>query len=1711
MPWPWDDSPAQPDPSKEPRFDVDALSPMMKRQVVRPYLPSPDEILAEKQRQEEENDKGILATILGLPEKVFFGQAIKGGVRGYAEEGAMGALKGFAQGTPFAFLYDFINDAWDGEDVSRETSFAQIRSAFGEKDVEGGWTNGLINLFGEIALSPIELFAAPFALTKAGMVAGKVATSGETLAKALEMGHRAGLTLKVPFTKLALETNLGFKSGFILQAKMLDGIGDLIRKNPLTKAVGKVFEASWNLPTLDTGARVKQAFEAADVGKRKFMTAAELAFNQLPLETRRIAHDQGYGAILTTLSEIGAGKVDFAGSVEGGVKALMEADVTLRAARRDAILASDPVLSELWNKALGGDDASIRTLYGKYSHLPLTDSMLERAGLQAREGVELSMIGTVTDREKAIDAVFAQTPKNLIEGGPYRVGEGRDAAKRAMPPGSTNVTLGQAERADIAQTVKGEYDAVLLGARDKVAKDYVRLMDDIRSGKVKQADVDLWLSFHRNQMTKIGLSDIANGFMSESLEPFLGLYAPHIVSEEASRLISEQVKTVFKKHDYGVRRDLRDMLAVEANAVLRDFGSKATGFFSTKELKAFEKKGHVAVMQKLFDVPFIRKLRKMDANAAEALLAFHDEDTFFRIAPVDNLFKRLGSSADKQALRTFQLAAFNDGSPLVDEVISVGDFAKRQGDFGPDSVFVLETKSGADALNRGEAVMEYGIKPEHAATFENVSFAARENFYAQTQAAGINAENALEDLRRSRNLHEGALDDELKVTEGELLATDRMKGSIRDLKNAKDAEREMREVLAFHKRKSSRRALTTENMFAQQKYAEIRSSVENEWRELGLTSGRSVAPGQVIRPKKGYLYRSFDSVDDLKPSPFRPGSGWREDLPSDAPENMKVGWNPKGKAASQTFKWANLDRGFLVEFKAPSAADDVVSGGAYKNLGSKDWSTPVGRSGEPERIFISDDSPPLPEDIKALRDAFPNVEIVEVPSVFGPKDKPRYVGETNYFVGGKSLGSRAGNADFERAVSEAVERKYQDALAHRQWAEGMVDVHRGSIDSILDEIEEESYRVSGGYKAQRKLVVKQGQETQQNVRRAYSRTTDVIASLRSRGLDPQRVVLEAATQRRIRENGVMALDEAKATVVGAKPDGTPITLYDRVFARLDPNTKIKVVKRDVWDGYKGFVDDMRKPDPWRTHGVGRTLDHIKSTWAAHTIYGPLFAATRVRNLMQNAIQQMQAGIFSPGAQMESASISNALRKMIGGDATAFNALATRTMAGTNLTLRQVLDLAIENGAMNYAPAYAAEVGMAAHAATRGTVQGAARDLGNYLRTDPVKAIGDVILPPFFRKGAADSPMYRFGAQMESGLDQWQRLAAFMGGLKKGMSPEASGQAVRKWLYDSTLPLTYTERSLFRRVMPFYSFQKYALRTTAEMYLTRPATITSMEKARQVVNENNGVENMETVLPPFVTEQFGIVTRRDKDGPKVMLFGGWFNIGEAAAVADAFERDHTMSGGNTFAESSIIRYVMNKAHPAIRAAVEQVANRNFMSDRPITQPGDTHGEMFGIVMPKRMIRTVQQMRFLNELDKLNVFNFGEFKSIVDGVTRSATGGPEQTVLERFLGSAFSPAPFPGERPIRVEQEGQYRQAKAEESLRRTKGLLLRRIAQPDSMPTKATDIRNLGDEYRKVAAEALRRQGAMSEFDTLKTKADAQRLRRLQLTRLAGTGQAREAR
>lgn len=1443
-------------------LEPDDLSRSMRDAIFAQLAPSVESVNAAEDEQDSGGALGTIGTILSIPEKALFGQAIKGAVRGGIEGGVGGAVEGFLRGTPFAFLAEALGAG----DVARETSFADIREATGATDAREGWANFFLNLAGDIALSPLELLATPFGLTAKGSKAVLDKTAKASLAKAIASGERAALVFKVPFAKNAFAaTNLGFKSGPMLVGQALDAIGGFVRTNAVTGPVVRLFSHAAATKDPEVAARAARAVASLDETRRTFGAQTLMAYQDgVSPAGKALVESGAYGGLITTLTEFGIDKIDDLGSFDDAVLKLRNADVTLRTARREALLAQpgSTRFKKLWFKATFGDQEAIRAIYHQFDRIPLTPGMLESAGLAAREGVERSWVtANESLAAKLDDAVRGVRPES--GSGVYK----RFAESEASRPGSAATAA--------------------VGAREKLVGEYQKLVGEIEAGTVDKAGLDSFLSFHRQQMIRFGRADIAAGFLNESVEPFLGLYAPHIMSPEAMNLIEDHFAATLSKYGYTHSRKLRDMLAVEINAVAEDFGTRATGFASLKKLRETRPE---SVLGAIFDRTFLKQLRKVDPGAAE----------FFQILPVHNVFTRSAATAERLAKRSFGKTFFADDSPAVLEVLTPEDFTRRAEEFltpGSDHVAVLETRAAVAGKTRAEA-LELASGPEVAAQYEVASWQIREDTLRQMGDVRRRSGDALTELRQVRDLTSSSKSEMLKTRKDELLASHNYK---RALNAVADQEREVaaaKSLLRLHKKRG--------------------------------ISGRGKVTGDA----------------------------------------------------------------------------DMVY--AYDQLRAK------------------------------------------------------------------SVGKRT----FDELTAD-LKSKIDDAESVLRGRRVMADAQRAAIDDFLDDVSEQIDLTIGGFKQEIKDVAARRNEAVESLLADKTRRLDLVEKIRKAGLSERELAREMVLQRQYAAHGVMALDEAARIPI---EDGKR-TLLDRLRERATADTRVKIVSRESFDAYRRIADDFARPDFLQENGLVRFLDQLKTAWAGHTIYNPLFLQTRVRNFLQNQVAAASGGLGTFGGHFEAQEAMSALRKSMKGDAGAMDALRGRFVKGTQISLYDALQTARQRGVIG-AGGYAFEAGLTVEQAAmrtgRGTLKDAVTDLPSLLIPDVRGALRGKV------RGVQDSFWLRKGHAIESTLDDHSRLAAYMAGLRKGLEPEAAAREVRRWLYDASNPMTWTERTLFRRLMPFYSFQKYAVGQMADLLLTKPGTVTTFEKMRRNKFEADGLDakTLDTVLPRYIADGYGIPYRNTERGPEFAMFGTFLPVGEVAKIASAFDSQFTDPNGGGSA-NPFLRYFFGNMHPALRGAAEAVFQRDFYADRPIEDfPGQTQ-EMFGIAMPKQMVRWAQQLRFVNEINRLNILNVAEMKVMLNAVDRGAEKA-EVGALDRLASSAFSPVPLPRVNVIDVGHEADYRRAKLEEAIRSTKGRMIRRAIGP-AKATSAADLSALQTQYANQAAGLRRLERAQDKYEGTRTE------------------------
>ena len=204
--------------------------------------------------------------------------------------------------------------------------------------------------------------------------------------------------------------------------------------------------------------------------------------------------------------------------------------------------------------------------------------------------------------------------------------------------------------------------------------------------------------------------------------------------------------------------------------------------------------------------------------------------------------------------------------------------------------------------------------------------------------------------------------------------------------------------------------------------------------------------------------------------------------------------------------------------------------------------------------------------------------------------------------------------------------------------------------------------------------------------------------------------------------------------------------------------------------------------------------------------------------------------------------------------------------------------------------------------------------------------------------------------------------------------------------------------------------------------------------------------------------------RDKSGA-ITLDDGYGNTGSCKSAITFIDGD-----------KGILRYIVGNMHPVIRAGIEQAFGRDLYSDKPFT---DSPRELFGISMPPTAVRFAQQLRFVNEINRLNLLNLNEFKVMIDAVDRQSAEA-QSSFGSKLASSAFSPLPKPRAKVVDVGKEGRYRQALDDQQLRSAKSRIIR-AAVGKAGPTTEDEIALAQEQFAEAAARTRRRDRISNQY------------------------------
>ena len=219
--------------------------------------------------------------------------------------------------------------------------------------------------------------------------------------------------------------------------------------------------------------------------------------------------------------------------------------------------------------------------------------------------------------------------------------------------------------------------------------------------------------------------------------------------------------------------------------------------------------------------------------------------------------------------------------------------------------------------------------------------------------------------------------------------------------------------------------------------------------------------------------------------------------------------------------------------------------------------------------------------------------------------------------------------------------------------------------------------------------------------------------------------------------------------------------------------------------------------------------------------------------------------------------------------------------------------------------------------------------------------------------------FKFGGVIEDNA----RIAHFLWRLDKGDTPAKAALSVKRYLFDYVTGLTDFERSVMRRVFPFYAWTRFNVPLQAQALVNNPRPFVRLAEVVNTVKATEPDARLDIVdkrlIPEFIREQVGIPIRTDENGnPEYFLLGGWLPAGDLEILtrpSGPFDR------------------AVQLLSPFIKEPIEQLTNFDLFLKRKIEEfPGEKQKvrTLLGTFnVRRRVVKVFRVIRALSEVDRL----------------------------------------------------------------------------------------------------------------------------------------------
>ena len=245
-----------------------------------------------------------------------------------------------------------------------------------------------------------------------------------------------------------------------------------------------------------------------------------------------------------------------------------------------------------------------------------------------------------------------------------------------------------------------------------------------------------------------------------------------------------------------------------------------------------------------------------------------------------------------------------------------------------------------------------------------------------------------------------------------------------------------------------------------------------------------------------------------------------------------------------------------------------------------------------------------------------------------------------------------------------------------------------------------------------------------------------------------------------------------------------------------------------------------------------------------------------------------------------------------------------------------------------------------------------------------------------------------GKRTGEALENNARIANFLDGLNKGMTPAEAAARVKKTLFDYS-DLTEAEQAVFKRLMPFYTWTRKNIPFQVEGMIKHPGKYKAVDTLRQEIEAAVDKEDKnERYLASWMVENYPTKVKVDEKTGEARYFimGGWLPAADVWKLAAAPKR-----------------VVVDNLHPALKILYEMTsANKEgYVTDLFTGQQlhPDLNVDFAGVNMGETTAHYLSNIRLLSTIDDFYQTYLAETGQAPEKI--SPFSGKNKTAEEAFI--------------------------------------------------------------------------------------------------------------